>query len=1207
MKKSYAGKLHRTKRFFSTLLTICIASGLFAVEFQIAAFAASDTYVFAPLAQDDTAASVKNLVLDAPAGKYGSIISKSGHFYFSGNNQRIKFWGVNMVFSANFPATHEKADAIADDIASMGINLVRFHGIDSANGTSATIFKNYTRSTRELSDSQLEKFDYFVYALKQRGIYMDIGLNTKRQYAPDDGINVDSKTAQNAAKVKSIQYFDPWLIDLQKEFAMHLLTHVNPYTNTSYAKEPAIAMIEILNETSMYTDWGSDKFDSYLMGAFSDELSGLYNQWLVEKYGTQESLNQSWGVIGSIKGNMVSNSSFESDDLSGVRIIAKNGAKATMARSKDYQSSGAYCLRVDVTDAGKSMDDIVLSVGDITLNKGQTYAVSFDMKATVVWPAEVSISNQVARGTEGYAAATIPKAGTHCTYQFTAKDSAAQLNLIFGFGKTKGTAYIDNISVKQVGDSKTIPGGAELGHIIWPKKSDIKQYPEQALQDFSEFLQSTQRHFFNEMKDYLVNTIGSVAQISGNNLYAGVADLASQTDMDFMQNHAYFDHPLFPTGWSQSDYTMTNDDLMDSGLENAKKSYSTFLARMALCAVEDKPYVISEWGHPYPNRYEYESPLTVATFANIQDWDAMILFAYAHYDEKDDGTINYWFDIRNNPSKRAQMGAAAVSFIRGDVAPADTLISLDMTKPDTLHHGLWDMWSYDLFSGDYISPGLLFSYRLVRRNFDANVTTNLPALLGASNVKALNDSSVYRSNNVQVMWVSKSHIAIDSARTQTLVSPPKGQPVDTADMTVKMVDNSDNDSTVSLMSLDGAQIRKSERILLTIAGKQENNNAQYKWGITLSNWGNDHVNVEKINGNVNVHLTNPRDYAVYALDEAGVRLNKLSLRADQDGLTFDIGKDTMWYEIVRERFSGTTSAQKSDSAIAAAAAAATDATTTDTASSSDGINLYDSNGLMKIISLEDIRSDNGYMAIVHDGADTMYKAVGIRGSVIRAYKERYGTIPLRVVGEQVFCDFPIDIAKYEVAATSAGVNFDEIEFKVQLTQTGKTAALDTQIANNPSINRITYPINVKIFAMLPDGQQVDISSMLSYNGGLSMQDGMDQNNSWLAYMDLQTNLGDMQSAKYVLVNGKFSFETKLNPNYAYIALGRADMVKKLIPKEQIPLGLNKPIAITMTSLAFDLKWIGVISIVLFLASALFFLYLNAYNKKKVQIRESNPR
>ena len=77
---------------------------------------------------------------------------------------------------------------------------------------------------------------------------MDLNLNVGRSYKAGDGVQDFDKIQWG----KGLTLYDPRLIELQKEYARKLLTHVNPYTKTEYCNEPAIAIVEILNENAIY-------------------------------------------------------------------------------------------------------------------------------------------------------------------------------------------------------------------------------------------------------------------------------------------------------------------------------------------------------------------------------------------------------------------------------------------------------------------------------------------------------------------------------------------------------------------------------------------------------------------------------------------------------------------------------------------------------------------------------------------------------------------------------------------------------------------------------------------------------------------------------------------------------------------------------------------------------------------------------------------
>lgn len=202
--------------------------------------------------------NIGKLVLDAPAGKHGFVKVKDGRFYFE-DGMHAKFWGTNLTFSACFP-DKKQAEIVADRLAFFGFNAVRLHHMDSSfepRGIFEDIFPAFKdpqmKKTGTLSKKQLDRLDYLIYQLKQRGIYVDVNLLVSRHFTEADGV-IDAGKLGMAAKPASM--FDSRLIGLQKKYAKDLLTHYNPYTKLRYCDDPAIALIEITNENSIF---GLDK------------------------------------------------------------------------------------------------------------------------------------------------------------------------------------------------------------------------------------------------------------------------------------------------------------------------------------------------------------------------------------------------------------------------------------------------------------------------------------------------------------------------------------------------------------------------------------------------------------------------------------------------------------------------------------------------------------------------------------------------------------------------------------------------------------------------------------------------------------------------------------------------------------------------------------------------------------------------------------
>ena len=232
----------------------------------------------------DNASSVAHL-LDAPAGKHGFVRVAGGEFVTDAGP--IRFNGTNITGPANFPE-HDVADRLAARFARLGINCVRLHFMD-------TWYKNFmdvrkqgildddTKTQRKLSPQQLDKLDYMIAAFKKVGVYVNINLHVGRTLDERDGLPGGSPWAN-----KTVGQFMPRMVELQKEYARDLLTHVNRYTGNAYTDEPAVAMIEISNEDSGLVMTRRRMGIKKLAQPFQDELQRQWNAWLKNKYPANE-------------------------------------------------------------------------------------------------------------------------------------------------------------------------------------------------------------------------------------------------------------------------------------------------------------------------------------------------------------------------------------------------------------------------------------------------------------------------------------------------------------------------------------------------------------------------------------------------------------------------------------------------------------------------------------------------------------------------------------------------------------------------------------------------------------------------------------------------------------------------------------------------------------------------------------------------------
>ncbi|NQT30217.1 MAG: beta-galactosidase, partial [Candidatus Saganbacteria bacterium] len=225
-----------------------------------------------------------SFLLDPPAGKHGFMKVKDGHFYFA-DGTRAKFWGANL-YAPDIFVEHEKAEEIAERLARYGCNLVRIHHLD-AFWANPNIFDPDKNDTQHFSKKSLDQLDYFIYALKKRGIYVFMDLLVDRQFKEEDKV-ADWQKVKRGAKISG--FYNRRIIELQKQYAKKLLLHYNPYTKKRYVDEPAIASYKLINEAMLF--YISTMFD--VSPYYLKELDGLWNKWLIKTYGSRSKLVTAW-------------------------------------------------------------------------------------------------------------------------------------------------------------------------------------------------------------------------------------------------------------------------------------------------------------------------------------------------------------------------------------------------------------------------------------------------------------------------------------------------------------------------------------------------------------------------------------------------------------------------------------------------------------------------------------------------------------------------------------------------------------------------------------------------------------------------------------------------------------------------------------------------------------------------------------------------
>jgi hypothetical protein len=239
-----------------------------------------------------------SFLLDAPAGTHGFLTVRGDRFVFE-DGTPARFWGGNLFGEANFP---DKADAerLADIVSRSGANILRLHHLDVvAPWTDKVVQRSLfggqqPETTRKLDPTMLDRFEYLIHRLKERGVYVFVSHLSSRMVRPGDGFPGPWEAAEEIGwGLKFEGMFDPFLIELQKEYLQALFTHVNPYTGLALVDDPVLAMTEVVNENT--TLWPQEE------GAFAldtdyyrEMLQAQFNGWLRREVGDRDQLAARW-------------------------------------------------------------------------------------------------------------------------------------------------------------------------------------------------------------------------------------------------------------------------------------------------------------------------------------------------------------------------------------------------------------------------------------------------------------------------------------------------------------------------------------------------------------------------------------------------------------------------------------------------------------------------------------------------------------------------------------------------------------------------------------------------------------------------------------------------------------------------------------------------------------------------------------------------
>lgn len=811
---------------------------------------------------DDASPGVTDMsgLLDKPAGARGFVTARDGHLYAGG--KRIRFFGVNMAFGANFP-THEAAEKIAARLAKFGINCVRFHHMDNQPAPGGI----WNKEMRALDPAQLDRLDYFIAQLKARGIYANLNLHVSRAYP---GM---ARWKEAAPCLQGVDLFYPPILEMQRDYARQLLEHVNPYTGATYTNEPAVAIVEINNENGLIEQWWTGNLDP-MPEPYRSALEGPWNRWLQTRYPSQMVLDKAWNRSSEpLGGEMLRNGDFAQGISSGWYLEEHTGAKASTAILPEGGG-----LRLHTEKAGQETWHVQLSQGKLAITKDQLYTIAFRARATgTILKLTVSLS-QTRAPWRAHWSETVPLTPAWKEYRLAFRPSASdpEARLVFSNLGTEGADYGFAAVSLRPGGIDGLREGERLGAVPLFKKADFTTRTTEARRDWVRFLWETEEAYWTGMARFLKQDMKVRSVVVGT--ATGYSPSPIQAKLDAVDSHAYWQHPHFPgRPWDAQDWTVGSAAL-------AGKADGGPLPWLALRRVEGKPFLCTEFNAARPNPHAAEAFLLSNAFAAFQDWDAVFAFAYSHRaNDWDTRHITGFFDIDQDPGKLVTLPAAAAMFLRGDVAKAAATRSVPVSYAQaierTCESGPW--WNLEALG-------------VKREEAFMAVTQMRPEGIPAASAAPVPMASF---DEPQLVWDSrKARTLVDSPRSKAFIGTGTGEPVALGEVNVSVR----GWAALALTAVDGPDFRSRGRVLIAATGSVESAGMRWKDAAKTSvgkNWGTAPTRAEGIAARVVFPVAASRLKA-WALDERGQRGQMLPVQSEGPGAALDLGPayKTLWYE-----------------------------------------------------------------------------------------------------------------------------------------------------------------------------------------------------------------------------------------------------------------------------------------------------------------------
>ncbi len=206
---------------------------------------------------------------EAVAGQSGPL-RRDGDKLTLGDGTPVRLWAVNLGPDV-FELPPVALDYLARRLAKLGVNMVRLHG---------AVFLE--RDPAQINVRRIEGMQRTVAAFKSHGIYTTLSFYFPLWMRVTPASGLEGFEGFENRNPFGLIFFNPRMQALHRQWTTALLTTPNPHTGVPLGQDPAVGMVELVNEDSLFFWTFSKKNIPPAQWAMLEEQFG---QWLSKRDG----------------------------------------------------------------------------------------------------------------------------------------------------------------------------------------------------------------------------------------------------------------------------------------------------------------------------------------------------------------------------------------------------------------------------------------------------------------------------------------------------------------------------------------------------------------------------------------------------------------------------------------------------------------------------------------------------------------------------------------------------------------------------------------------------------------------------------------------------------------------------------------------------------------------------------------------------------